>query len=116
MKDVYVKNTTKRGWNALQIDRVMSETCFPWVGMMEKSDAEVYNERWKGKAFIMPFCGQCKNWCFTMWSPDPPIEDLNFINDNYIKITEEEFNLKYRDKIFNSGKEMSEDIIAKREK
>ena len=115
MKEVYIKNTNIRGWNALQIDRVMSETCFPWCGLGE-DDVKLYNERWKGRAFIHPFCGISKDWCFAGWSPDPPIEDLNFINDNYIKITEQEFYEKYRDKIFNGGEEMSENIITERDK
>ena len=94
MNEVYVKSTTERGWNAFQI---------AW-----KQNDKVN--------FIMPFCGQGNPWGFSMWSPEPPTCSLDFMEKNYIKITEEEFNEKYKQKILDNKEEISENIITERGK
>jgi len=94
VSEVYIKNTTERGWNAFQKSHKRDE------------------DSW----FIMPFCGLGNPWSFGMWSPDPPIYYNDYIKENYITITEEEFDEKYKQSILDSKKEVSENIIAEREK
>jgi len=94
VNEVYVKSTIEHGWNAFKI-------------------AWPENDKVN---FVMPFCGLGNPWNFGMWSPDPPTCSLDFMEKNYIKVTEEEFNEKYKQKILDSKKETSEDIIAERKK